>query len=94
MLPTFNEGDWLLIRMLSGQKHTLKLGRVYLIEDPLRPGIKLIKRLTQTRIEHGVTRFWVEGDNPKSTDSRDWGWIEADRFLAKILLRYKKVVTE
>ncbi|MEY3164199.1 MAG: hypothetical protein RI887_1023, partial [Actinomycetota bacterium] len=32
----------------------------------------------------------VEGDNLASTDSRQWGWIEKDRFKAKVLLRYKK----
>ena len=90
MLPTFYEGDWLLIRLLSGKKHSLKVGRVYLIEDPKRPGIKLIKRLKQTRMEHGVLWLWVEGDNSASTDSRSWGWISSDKFIAQVLLRYKK----
>jgi signal peptidase I len=90
MLPTFNEGDWLLIRLLRGEKHSLKVGKVYLIEDPKRPGIKLIKRLKQTRMEHGVLWLWVEGDNSGSTDSRSWGWIRCDKFIAQVLLRYKK----
>jgi hypothetical protein len=49
-----------------------------------------LKRLKEVRLENGVTRYWVEGDNLASTDSRQWGWIEKDRFKAKVLLRYKK----
>ena len=90
MSPTYSAGDWLLIRYLSGQEHTLVSGLVYLIEDPTRPGINLLKRLKEVRLENGVTRYWVEGDNLASTDSRQWGWIEKDRFKAKVLLRYKK----
>jgi signal peptidase I len=90
MSPTYSAGDWLLIRYLSGQEHTLVSGLVYLIEDPTRPGINLLKRLKEVRLENGVTRYWVEGDNLASTDSRQWGWIKKDRFKAKVLLRYKK----
>ena len=90
MSPSYNQGDWLIIRRLSGQEHRLKIGKLYLISDPSRTGVKLLKRLTQTRIEHGVIRFWVEGDNPESTDSRSWGWLEARQIVGKVLLRYKR----
>lgn len=90
MSPSYNQGDWLIIRRLSGQEHRLKIGKLYLISDPARPGVKLLKRLTQTRIEHGVIRCWVEGDNPESTDSRSWGWLEARQIVGKVLLRYKR----
>jgi nickel-type superoxide dismutase maturation protease len=90
MSPTYNQGDWLLVRRFSGQEHRLIIGKLYLISDPIRPGVKLLKRLTQTRIEHGVARYWVEGDNPQSTDSRNWGWLESSQILGQVLLRYKK----
>jgi nickel-type superoxide dismutase maturation protease len=90
MSPSYNRGDWLIIRRISGGQHNLKIGKTYLISDPIRPGVKLLKRLTQTRVEHGVLRFWVEGDNPASTDSRNWGWLESSQFLGKVLVRYKK----
>ena len=90
MSPAYNQGDWLIVRRLSGQEHRLKIGKLYLISDPIRPGVKLLKRLTQTRIEHGVIRFWVEGDNSGSTDSRSWGWLDSSQILGKVLLRYKK----
>ena len=90
MAPTYNAGDWLLVRYLSGKEHTLEVGKVYLVEDPLLPGIRLLKRLMQIRSEHGVMRYWVEGDNSQSTDSRAWGWLEQSNLLARVLLRYKK----
>jgi signal peptidase I len=90
MSPSYREGDWLIIRKLSGKKHTLKIGAVYLIQDPNRPGVKLLKRLKESRIEHGVIRYWVEGDNPLSEDSRSWGWLETEQFIARVVLRYRK----
>lgn len=90
MSPTYNSGDWLIVRSVSGQEHRLKIGKPYLIEDPNRSGVYLLKRLTQTRIEHGIRRFWVEGDNLASTDSRNWGWLTAEQILGKIVFRYKK----
>ena len=44
MSPAYNQGDFLLIRSLSGQRHTLLIGQVYLIQDPNREGVKLLKR--------------------------------------------------
>ena len=90
MSPAYNQGDFLLIRSFSGQPHTLSIGQVYLIQDPNREGVKLLKRLKETQIEHGVVRYWVEGDNKESNDSRSWGWLEADKIVGKDLLRYRK----
>ena len=90
MSPAYQEGDWLIIRNLSGKKHTLKIGADYLIQDPNRPGVKLLKRLKESRIEHGVIRYWVEGDNPLSEDSRSWGWLETEQFIARVVLKYRK----
>jgi signal peptidase I len=89
MAPSYNQGDWLIVRNLSGKKHTLKIGVVYLVQDPNRPGVKLLKRLKENRMEHGITRYWVEGDSPLSEDSRNWGWIDEKLFLAKVVLKYR-----
>ena len=90
MSPTINQGDWLIVRKLSGQKHRLKIGKLYLVADPVRPGVALLKRLKDSRMEHGVIRYWVEGDNPASTDSKNWGWLESELILGKVLIRYKR----
>lgn len=90
MAPAFNQGDWLICRSLSGAEHSLKVEAVYLVQDPNRPGVELLKRLKQTQMQNGVSRYWVEGDNPESSDSRSWGWLEKSAFTSKVILRYKK----
>ena len=90
MSPAYNQGDFLLIRSFSGQPHTLLIGQVYLIQDPNREGVKLLKRLIKSEINQGVTKYWFEGDNPASTDSRSWGWLDLQQILGKVILRYKK----
>ena len=90
MSPAYRQGDWLLVRKLSGKKHTLKIGSVYLIQDPIRPGVELLKRLKESRMEHGVVRYWVEGDDPSSEDSKKWGWLAGEQFFGKVILKYRK----
>ena len=90
MAPAYNQGDYLLVAKLSGREHKFTVGKVYLVADPIRPGVKLLKRLKETRIEHGIIRYWVEGDSKESNDSRSWGWLEGDKFVGKVLLRYRK----
>ncbi len=90
MSPAYNQGDWLLVRGLSGKEHTLKIGSVYLIQDPNRPGVVLLKRVKESRMEHGVIRYWVEGDNSNSEDSKKWGWLEDEQFFGKVILKYRR----
>jgi len=90
MAPTFNAGDWLLVRFFTGATSqsygdTL-IGKIVVIEREERPGIFLIKRLQKT---HGGI-YWVQGDNDESTDSRTWGWIGANELVGKVVMRYKK----
>ena len=95
MSPTFMPGDWLLIKEIKGKSHPLKVNSVYLINDPERPGIKLLKRVKEIEVDEVVgekTQFtyWFEGDHPSSTDSRKWGWLKQDDVLGKVLIRYHK----
>lgn len=94
MSPTYNEGDWLLVRWFPTpatnnpeEKLEKKLvDRVVVVEREERPGILLVKRVR--RVENG--QFWVEGDNPASTDSRTWGWIPHNEIVGVALFRYRK----
>lgn len=95
MSPTFMPGDWLLIKEIKGKSHPLKVNSVYLINDPERPGIKLLKRVKEIEADEVVgekTQFtyWFEGDHPSSTDSRKWGWLTEDKVIGKVLIRYRK----
>ena len=90
MAPTFKDGDWLLVSWFAEGLPPLVaeriLGKVVVIEREERPGIFLVKRLQKS---HGG-KFWVEGDNEESTDSRTWGWIPANEVVGVVLFRYRK----
>ncbi len=45
-------------------------------------GLEKIKRIAK----HDGNRIYIVGDNPSSsTDSRDFGWIEKDAVIAKVI---------
>ena len=90
MAPTFKDGDWLLVSWFDGTLPPLVgeriLGKVVVVEREERPGIFLVKRLQKS---HGG-KFWVQGDNQESTDSRTWGWIPSTEIVGVVLFRYKR----
>ena len=95
MSPTFMNGDWILIKQITKSAHPLKLQSVYLINDPERPGIKLLKRVKAVEVDEIVGKkaqftYWFEGDHPSSTDSRKWGWLKQDQVVGKVVVRYRK----
>lgn len=90
MLPTYKDGDWLLVSWFEAGLAPLVaeriLGKVVVVEREERPGIYLVKRLQKS---HGG-KFWVQGDNEESTDSRTWGWIPSNEIVGVVLFRYRK----
>lgn len=90
MTPTFKDGDWLLVSWFPAGLMPLVgepiLGKVVVVEREERPGIFLVKRLQKS---HGG-KFWVQGDNEESTDSRSWGWIPANEVVGVVHFRYRK----
>jgi len=89
MLPVYRDGDWLFVVWLKAQPSEevfaqSLLGKIVVIEREERPGIFLIKRVQ--KIHSGM--FWVEGDSTESTDSRTWGWIDANEIIGTVLFRY------
>lgn len=90
MAPTYQDGDWLLVSWFAEGLPPLVaeriLGKVVVIEREERPGIFLVKRLQKS---HGG-KFWVEGDNEESTDSRTWGWIPSNEIIGQVLFRVHK----
>ena len=95
MSPTFMPGDWLLIKQIRNGAHPLKVHSVYLINDPERPGIKLLKRIKEVEVDEIVGKqaqfnYWLEGDHPSSTDSRKWGWLKQEQVVGKVLLRFRR----
>jgi nickel-type superoxide dismutase maturation protease len=90
MAPTYKDGAWLFVRWFktSPEKNFSNglIGKIYVIEKRERPGIFLIKRLKDVK----ECLYWVEGDNEKSTDSRQWGWINEDELVGQVIFALKK----
>jgi signal peptidase I len=101
MSPNFNDGDWLLFRLLPANALSGKLvGKVVLIQRHSEVGtdflqVKRVIKLTgNSNINPNIgndVKFWVEGDNKSaSTDSRSWGALDSTEVIGKLLFRYRR----
>jgi signal peptidase I len=94
MSPNYNEGDWLLFRVLPAKsKENELVGKVVLIQrrSNLGEDFLQVKRVTKVHNDTNETEIWVEGDNKgASTDSRSWGPLNSDEVVGKLILRYRR----
>lgn len=81
MAPALMAGDWLLASTRA-HPETLQPGDLVLVNDPLRPSRRVVKRLE--RIEPGPPHRWhLHGDNPgHSLDSRHYGAVDPALYQA------------
>jgi signal peptidase I len=91
MTPTYNRGDWLLGRWSTFAATQLRPGMVVVIERSEQPGIFYVKRISEisTR-KDGHGEIYLLSDNPKGTDSRQWGWLPISDVRARILFRTRR----
>ena len=100
MSPNFNDGDWLLFRLLPAKSKSGKLvgklvGKVVLIQRQSQVGtdflqVKRVVKVNESN-ESNQTKFWVEGDNKSaSTDSRSWGALDSSEVIGKLIFRYRR----
>ena len=82
MEPTFGDGDWLLVRWIGAKN--VSINDVVVAEREVQPGIYYIKRATKI----DGKKYWLSSDNPAGTDSREWGWVNAEEIRGKVLFRY------
>jgi signal peptidase I len=101
MAPNYNDGDWLLFRLLPaksklGSKANSLAGKVVLIQRDSHAGKDFlqVKRVVQVTTDSNFAKkieFWVEGDNKNnSTDSRSWGAVDSSEVIGKLILRYRR----
>ena len=98
MSPNYNDGDWLLFRLLPAKSKAKSkvnelVGKVVLIQRESEFGTDFlqVKRVTQVHNDNDEARIWVEGDNKSaSTDSRNWGALDSDEVIGKLILRYRR----
>ena len=100
MSPNFNDGDWLLFRLLPAKSKMASrarglVGKVVLIQRQSDLGtdflqVKRVIKVNESN-ESNETKFWVEGDNKSaSTDSRSWGALDSTEVIGKLLFRYRR----
>jgi hypothetical protein len=105
MSPNYNDGDWLLFRVLPAKSKANELiGKVVLIQRQSEFGTDFlqVKRVTQVSDSTSAsgsssassaikTEIWVEGDNKgESTDSRSWGPLNSGEVIGKLIFRYRR----
>ena len=82
MEPALAPGDWVLV----DRGATAAVGGIVIATRPDRPELEVIKRVEQ-RNERG--ECYLLGDNPaQSTDSREWGWADAEAIQGVVRFRY------
>jgi nickel-type superoxide dismutase maturation protease len=83
MEPSLRNGDCWVVRV----KDRVSPGDVVLAVHPLRPDLRIVKRVVRA----SGSGWWVEGDNPESSDdSRAFGPV--DKVLGKLIFRYSPLI--
>lgn len=95
MRPTLEPGDRLLVDPRAYTLHPPVRGDLVVLRDPERPGRLLVKRVVgipgDTASVGGTIRpgeVAVEGDNPSSRDSRDFGPVPLAEIRGRAWWRY------
>jgi phage repressor protein C with HTH and peptisase S24 domain len=85
MAPTYKPGKLLLMRKFRklSSNNRLKVNQILVITAPNFPDVWQVKRLK--KINYQTNKVWVEGDNPKSTDSRSWGELDISNVVGIVL---------
>ena len=86
MAPTLLAGDWLLVDPDAYVRRRPRVGELVLVADPRQRGRLLVKRVSMTV---GDAMIEVVGDAPwASTDSRQFGPVDADAVAGRPTFRY------
>jgi signal peptidase I len=95
MEPALLPGERLLFDRLAYVRNRPRAGDVVLVAHPLRPELRMVKRLAGAP---GITiggrtlapgEYWVLGDNTgESTDSREFGPVRRRDLLGRAWVRY------
>lgn len=94
MSPALRPGERVLFDQRAYRDRAPQAGDVVLARHAARPGIEMIKRVIAVPGERtnghllGEGEYWLEGDSPESTDSRQLGPFRAEEIVARAWLVY------
>ena len=95
MTPALLPDERLIFDRLAYTRDAPHVGDIALVAHPLRPELRIVKRLAGVPgdivggrvLERG--EYWVEGDDPdRSTDSREFGPVRRSDLLGRAWVRY------
>jgi len=78
MIPTYKEGEELLVSSIPYLFLQPKVGDVIVFKDQKH---YVVKRIQEIKGE----KFLVKGDNKE--DSKEYGWIEKKKIIGKVILK-------
>jgi nickel-type superoxide dismutase maturation protease len=95
MAPLLLPGERVLFDRLAYVRNRPRAGDVVLVAHPLRPELRMVKRLAGVPRDLiggrmlGRGEYWVLGDNAEeSTDSREFGPVRRRDLLGRAWVRY------
>jgi nickel-type superoxide dismutase maturation protease len=95
MAPALLPGERLMFDRLAYVRNPPRAGDVVCVAHPLRPQLRMIKRLAGVPGDTlggrtlGRGEYWLLGDNAdESTDSRDFGPVRCRELLGRAWVRY------
>jgi signal peptidase I len=95
MAPALLPGERLMFDRLAYVRNPPRAGDVVWVAHPLRPELRMVKRLAGVPGDTlggrtlGRGEYWLLGDNTdESTDSRDFGPVRCRELLGRAWVRY------
>jgi nickel-type superoxide dismutase maturation protease len=86
MWPLLEPGEEVFIDPNAYRRRSPQPGEIVTLFHPQRGDLKIIKRVVCVDAEG---RCFVCGDNPlESTDSRQFGWVDSDRLIGRVVCRF------
>lgn len=83
MLPGLKPGELVFVDFNAYRQVQPLAGQIVILYHPHRPGLKIIKRVTQV-LDDG--KYFVSGDNPAaSTDSRSFGPVPSSAIIGRVV---------
>lgn len=83
MEPTYHAGERVLVERVLWRLGGLSAGDVVVFEDPRGRRWPDLKRVSTTTSEQGT--YYLLGDNPAGTDSRQFGAIPTNYILGRVI---------